>query len=84
MFCRVADFGDAPVNPVDTNDTLGRVEQFYRTLHDAGVVPVTAGADTGAQWTRLLAGGKRHSLTEMGAARRHLECHTIAMCSKHN
>ncbi len=45
MFCRVADFGDAPVNPIDINDTLGRVEQFYRTLHDAGVVPVTAGGD---------------------------------------
>ena len=43
--CRVADFGDAPVNPVDISDTLGRVEQFYHTLHDAGVVPVTAGGD---------------------------------------
>ena len=41
----MADFGDAPVNPVDINDTLGRVEQFYRTLQKAGVVPVTAGGD---------------------------------------
>jgi len=43
--CRVADFGDAPVNPVDIADTLDRVERFYGTLRDAGVVPVTAGGD---------------------------------------
>lgn len=43
--CRVADFGDAPVNPVDIGDTLARVEEFYGRLHGAAVVPITVGGD---------------------------------------
>ena len=27
---RIADLGDAPVNPIDLMDTLGRIERFYR------------------------------------------------------
>lgn len=43
--CRVADFGDAPVTPVDIVDTLDKVTRFYSTLHAANVVPLTAGGD---------------------------------------
>jgi guanidinopropionase len=43
--CRVADFGDAPVNPIDIADTLRVVEAFYGPFHAAGVTPLTAGGD---------------------------------------
>src|SRR5215467_6197241 len=29
---RIADLGDAPVNPIDLLDTLGRVERFYQKV----------------------------------------------------
>ncbi len=43
--CRVADCGDASVNPIDLNDTIGRVERFFTTMHEAGAVPLSAGGD---------------------------------------
>ena len=42
---RIADLGDAPVNPIDLMDTLGRVEKFYAKVHAAGAVPLSAGGD---------------------------------------
>jgi guanidinopropionase len=43
--CNCADLGDVAVNPIDLKDTLGRVEAFYRRVHEAGVMPLTAGGD---------------------------------------
>jgi len=40
-----ADLGDTPVNPIDLMDTLARVEEFYRKVHAANVMPLTAGGD---------------------------------------
>ncbi len=40
-----ADLGDVPVNPTDTNSTLGRVERFFRAIHAQGITPLTAGGD---------------------------------------
>jgi guanidinopropionase len=42
---RIADLGDAPVNPIDLMDTLGRIEQFYARVHAAGALPLSAGGD---------------------------------------
>jgi guanidinopropionase len=42
---RCGDVGDCPVNPIDLNDTLKRVETFFAKLHAAGCVPLTAGGD---------------------------------------
>ena len=42
---RVADLGDAPVNPIDIMDSLGKVAGFYDRIHRAGALPVTAGGD---------------------------------------
>jgi guanidinopropionase len=42
---RVADLGDAPVNPIDIADSLAKVAAFYGRLHGAGALPVTAGGD---------------------------------------
>ena len=41
----VADLGDVSVNPAGLEDTLGRVEAFYRRLDELGIVPLTAGGD---------------------------------------
>ena len=43
--CRCADVGDTSVNPIDLEDTLGRVERFYTRIHEAGAAPLTAGGD---------------------------------------
>jgi guanidinopropionase len=43
--CRVADIGDAPTNPLDIADTLDKVTKFYRKIHDAKALPLTAGGD---------------------------------------
>ena len=40
-----ADLGDSPVNPVDIEDTLERVEQFYSTIIKQGILPLSAGGD---------------------------------------
>ena len=42
---RIADLGDAPVNPIDLMDTLGRIEKFYAKVHAAGALPLSAGGD---------------------------------------
>jgi guanidinopropionase len=42
---RIADLGDAPVNPIDLGDSLGRIERFFRKVHEAGAVPLSAGGD---------------------------------------
>ena len=42
---RVADLGDAPVNPIDIQDSLAKVAAFYTGVHQAGAMPVTTGGD---------------------------------------
>jgi guanidinopropionase len=42
---RVADLGDAPVNPIDVMDSLGKIEGFFREIVGGGAVPVAAGGD---------------------------------------
>ena len=43
--CNCADLGDTGVNPVDIEDTLARVEGFYRAVVAKGITPLTAGGD---------------------------------------
>lgn len=43
--CRVADHGDAPVNPTDLMASLTSIESFFAELHAAGAAPVSAGGD---------------------------------------
>ena len=40
-----ADLGDTPVNPVDLMDSLKRIETFFAAVHEAGIVPISAGGD---------------------------------------
>ena len=43
--CNCADLGDSPVNPIDIEDTLERIETFYRGVVDQGITPLSAGGD---------------------------------------
>ncbi len=43
--CNCADLGDSPVNPVEIEDSLSRIENFYRQVVNLGIVPLTAGGD---------------------------------------
>jgi guanidinopropionase len=43
--CRVADIGDAPVNPLDLMGSIDSIATFYRSLKRRGIVPVSAGGD---------------------------------------
>jgi guanidinopropionase len=42
---KVADLGDAPVNPIDLMDSLKRIEGFFARLRGLGVAPISAGGD---------------------------------------
>ena len=42
---KVADLGDAPVNPIDLMDSLARIEGFFARIHGLGVAPISAGGD---------------------------------------
>ena len=44
--CRVADLGDAWVQkPFHLEESLDEIAQFYRRVHEQGIVPVSAGGD---------------------------------------
>src|SRR5579862_964258 len=43
--CRIADLGDAPVNPIDLMDSLKRIERFFAKVHAAGAAPLSVGGD---------------------------------------
>ena len=42
---RVADLGDAPVNPIDLLDSLAKIESFFAAIAQAGAIPIAAGGD---------------------------------------
>jgi len=42
---RVADLGDAPVNPIDLLDSLAKIEGFFAAIARAGAIPIAAGGD---------------------------------------
>ncbi|WP_210483228.1 agmatinase [Microvirga antarctica] len=43
--CVCADIGDIPVNPINVEDTLGRIDRFIHDLHQAGITPLSIGGD---------------------------------------
>jgi guanidinopropionase len=45
QLAKVADLGDAPVNPIDLMDSLQRIEGFFARIHGLGVAPISAGGD---------------------------------------
>lgn len=43
--CNVADLGDAPVNPMEKDDSIRRIETFFAGLKGHGIRPVAIGGD---------------------------------------
>ncbi len=41
----VADLGDCPVNPADLNDSLNKIEKFYKTISESNTIPISIGGD---------------------------------------
>jgi len=43
--CKVADVGDAPVNPLDMLKSIDMIQEFYERIHAAGAAPISIGGD---------------------------------------
>ncbi len=43
--CRIADVGDAPVNPLEMAASLESIESFFAAIRAAGALPLVAGGD---------------------------------------
>jgi guanidinopropionase len=43
--CRFADIGDAPVNPIDLNDSLALIQSYFDWIDGADALPLVAGGD---------------------------------------
>jgi guanidinopropionase len=43
--CKVADLGDAPVNPMSKDQSLEMIQGFYELIRDAGIRPISVGGD---------------------------------------
>ena len=41
----VADIGDCPVNPIDLQDSLKKIETFYNEIFESKTIPLTIGGD---------------------------------------
>ena len=44
-YYNVADIGDCPVNPADLNDSLEKIEKFYREISKSKTIPLSIGGD---------------------------------------
>ena len=43
--CKVADLGDAPVNPMSKERSLEAIQAFYERVREAGIRPISVGGD---------------------------------------
>jgi len=43
--CNVADIGDAPVNPLNKEESIAGIEDYFRTLKKLGIRPIAIGGD---------------------------------------
>jgi guanidinopropionase len=60
--CACADVGDVPVNPIDVQDTLRRIEAEVSLLHQGGVMPLSIGGDHIISYPILRALGSQQAL----------------------
>ena len=60
--CACADVGDVPVNPIDVEDTLRRIEAEIDYLHQGGVTPLSIGGDHIISYPILRALGAKRPL----------------------
>src|SRR5258706_3190174 len=57
--CRVADFGDAPVNPIDLDRSLESIRAFFAQIAEAQTAPLAIGGDHLSSLPILRALGKK-------------------------
>ncbi len=74
---RCADVGDVGPNPVSVENTLARVEHFFRELAGRGIAPLTIGGDHLLSLPVLR--GLRHTLPQLGMI--HFDAHTDLFAS---
>jgi guanidinopropionase len=60
--CRVADLGDAPVNPIDLQRSLKTIQEFFARIVEAGAAPLAVGGDHLSSLPILRAAGKKQPL----------------------
>src|SRR5712664_1400945 len=60
--CRVADFGDAPVNPIDLDRSLESIRAFFTQIVEARTIPLAIGGDHLSSLPILRAVGKKRPL----------------------
>jgi guanidinopropionase len=66
-----ADLGDSPVNPIDVDEALKRIEAFYVDVVDRDIVPLTAGGDHLVSLPIMRALGRNRTLGMI-----HFDAHT--------
>jgi guanidinopropionase len=60
--CRVADFGDAPVNPIDLDRSLESIQAFFARIVEARAIPLAIGGDHLSSLPILRAAGEKRPL----------------------
>jgi len=48
--CEIADIGDAPVNPLNIDDSVGMIAGFFARLAKKGIAPISIGGDHGVSY----------------------------------
>lgn len=44
-FANLADLGDAPINPMSKDDSIGMIEECFRKIGKVDIVPIAVGGD---------------------------------------
>ena len=60
--CRVADFGDAPVNPIDLDRSLESIQAFFARIVEARAISLAIGGDHLSSLPILRAAGEKRPL----------------------
>ena len=68
---KIADLGDCPVNPADLDDSLKKIEGYYKKIHKSKTIPISIGGDHLISLPILRALGKKQPLAMF-----HFDSHT--------
>lgn len=83
--CRVADVGDAPVNPYDPSDeSLAKITTFFDRIVEAGALPLVAGGDHTITLPVMRAVAKKHGTLGMLHFDAHPDTHDELLGNKYN
>ena len=68
---KIADLGDCPVNPADLDDSLKKIEEYFKKIHKSKTIPISIGGDHLISLPILRALGKKQPLAMF-----HFDSHT--------